>query len=424
MKIHIDLDCFFVSAERTVDASLMGKPVGVGGRADQNIFSRTNTKQTMSLQNHGAFVMSFFQEHQSSGHNDIKKFIDPDGRIRGILTTSSYEARAFDIKTGTTINEALKKCPNIIIKQPNMKLYQKLSHELNDYLVKKIPSLEQASIDEFYGDLEGWIEDKNVPRFIEQLRDDILKDLNLPVSIGAAQSKYTAKLATNFAKPFGVKTVYFRDVDTFIHNIKIEKFPGIGAKTYKKLSSYGLRTLGDIQASPALFQNQTKSVWDLYLKVCGIDTTPIKIEHIRKSIGISRTFDSIIDRRELKRRLIILSRHLAYAVLKMEVIPMHFTLSLSYTQGLSAKATFSGNRLFSEKLMKDIATKLLYEADKYPHTKVIRISISTSQFTVQTHQTLSLIDFEEDTKYHQLSTLSKSLRLKYGLDILRWGSEL
>ena len=208
MKIHIDLDCFFVSAERTLDQSLIGKSVGVGGRSDQHIFSKKSTRQTMSLANNGAFVMSFFQDNPSSGKNDLDKFIDPDGRVRGILTTSSYEARAFGIKTGTTINEALKKCPNIIIKKPNMKLYQKLSHDLHNFLRLRIPLLEQGSIDEFYGDLSGWIKDEEVPLFIENLKNEVQEKLFLPISVGAAESKYTAKLATNYAKPFGTKTIF------------------------------------------------------------------------------------------------------------------------------------------------------------------------------------------------------------------------
>ena len=424
MKIHIDLDCFFVSAERITDPSLKGKPVGVGGRSDQHIFSKKNTQQMMSLANNGAFVMSFFQESPSSGHNDIKQFVDPDGRVRGILTTSSYEARAFGIKTGTTINEALQKCPHIIIKKPNMKLYQRLSHELHDFLRLRIPLLEQGSIDEFYGDLSGWVEDKDVPAFIKALRDEVQEKLRLPLSIGAAPSKYTAKLATNAAKPFGVKTIFKEEVDTFIHNIPIEKFPGIGKKTRDRLHSYGLQTLGDIQNAKELFLHQTKSTWDLYLRVCGIDNTPIEKEHIRKSIGISRTFDPIRDRNEVLRRLTILSRHLSFAIMRMEVIPTTFHLGISYEMGIKGKSNITENRLFSEKFFKDLCQNLFLQADTSPSLRIIRISISTSAFTTHSHRALSLIDYEEDKRQYVLTQKTKRLREKYGLDTLRWGSEI
>jgi len=424
MKIHIDLDCFFVSAERIVNPSLRNKAVGVGGRSDQHIFSKKNTMQTMNLANNGAFVMSFFQDNPSSSGNDLNKFVDSDGRVRGILTTSSYEARAFGIKTGTTINEALKKCPQIIIKKPNMKLYQKLSHDLHEFLRLRIPLLEQGSIDEFYGDLTGWIEDEDVPRFIQDLRDEVHKELKLPISIGAAPSKYTAKLATNKAKPFGCKTIFKKEVDSFIHNISLDDFPGIGKKTALKLHGYGLQTLGDIQKAKELFLHQTKSTWDLYLRVCGIDKTPIEKEHIRKSIGISRTFDGIRDREEALRRLTILSRHLSYAIMRMNVIPTTFHVGISYELGAKGKANLTHNRLFSEKLFKDLCQDLFFQAETSPSLRIIRLSISSSQFTAYSHRTLSLVDFEEDNKQYLLTKKTKNLREKYGLDTLRWGSEI
>lgn len=424
MKIHIDLDCFFVSAERILDPSLEGKAVGIGGRSDQHIFSRQNTRQTMSLANSGAFVMSFFQESSSSISNDLDAFVDTDGRVRGILTTSSYEARAFGIYTGCTINEALQKCPRLIIKKPNMKLYQRLSHQLHDFLRLRIPLLEQGSIDEFYGDLGGWVEDENVPSFIKALQDEVFEKLRLPVSIGAAKSKYTAKLATGMAKPYGTKTVYPAEVNAFIKDIPIGKFPGIGGKTRANLNGYGLQTLGDIQKARSLFLNRTKSTWELYLRVCGLDTTPIEKEHIRKSIGISRTFDPIRSREEAKRRLTILGRHLGFAIMRMEVIPTHFSLEIAYEMKCKGKASLCVNRLFSDRFFKDTCQRLFKEADSSPSLQIIRIGISTSQFTTHSHRALSLLEFEADQEQHALSKQSKKLREKYGLDALRWGSEI
>jgi DNA polymerase-4 len=171
MKIHIDIDCFFVSAVRINDPSLEGKPVAIGGRSDTQIFTKDAKKQSVNLQNSGSFVSTFYKTYEKS--DDIDAFVDADGRIRGILTTSSYEARSFGIKTAMTIREALMLCPHLIIKAPNMSLYQKLSHELHEFLQSKIPLIEQASIDEFYGDLSGWVEDDEVEQFIDNLRHEI-----------------------------------------------------------------------------------------------------------------------------------------------------------------------------------------------------------------------------------------------------------
>ena len=117
MKIHIDLDAFFVSAERTQDPSLCHKPVGIGGRGDQSIFASRSGHQSLQLENSGAFVGTFFQTYDAQG-DDMQKFTDPDGRIRGILTTASYEARAFGIHTGMSIKEALQRVEGALAGSP------------------------------------------------------------------------------------------------------------------------------------------------------------------------------------------------------------------------------------------------------------------------------------------------------------------
>jgi len=424
MIIHIDLDCFFVSAERTLDPSLIGKPVGIGGRGDTHIFSHQKAQQFISLQNSGSFVPTFFFEYQSSGENDLKHFIDKDGRIRGMLTTTSYEARAYGIKTGATIREALQLCPQIIIKKPNMKLYQDLSYQLKSFLTKRIPTLEQGSIDEFYGDLKGWVDDDKVESFIFNLKEEAKRVLNLPLSIGAAHSKFTAKMATNDAKPDGVLVIHPKDVDNFIHNKPIEKFPGIGQRTAKRLHLLGIKTLGDIQDNPQHFIHATRSQRELYERVCGIDNTTLVQSTPRKSIGISRTFDPLYQREELHRRVIILTRHLAQAIMKMHVFPTNFSLTLRYEMQQKSHVTTNSTRYFSENMLKDIMLSLLSDADKHPRLHLIYLGLSCGGFTSSTHRTFSLLSYENDKQLHRLTQSTAHLRNKYGLDTLQWGSEL
>lgn len=424
MKIHIDLDCFFVSAERTIDPNLKGKPVGIGGRGDTKIFSHQKSRQFLNLKNSGSFVPAYFFEHQSSKDNDLGKFIDPDGRIRGMLTTTSYEARAYGIKTGCTIREALQLCPDIIIKQPNMRLYQELSYRLKVFLQERIPVTEQGSIDEFYGDLDGWVEDKDVPRFIEDLKNEAMEVLQLPLSIGAAYSKFTAKMATNVAKPFGTLVVYPHEVDAFINDKPLKDFPGIGRRTEAKLLARGLTTLGEIRRHPDIFLHASKSQRDLYERVCGIDRTPLQQERERKSIGISRTFDPEIDRQELRRRVIILSRHLSHALVRMKKHPTHYSLSIRYEMNQKSHTALTVNRLYSEAFLRTTLLELFQKADVHTHLKAIRIGLSCSAFTQSNHHTFSLLEYEEDTKRHKLTQSTSSLREKYGLDTLQWGGEL
>ncbi len=423
MKIHIDLDSFFVSAERTHDSSLCHKPVAIGGRGDTYIFAEKSGHQSINLDNNGAFLGAFFQTYDPS-QKDIEKFTDSDGRIRGILTTSSYEARKFGIKTGMTIREALSLCPELIIKAPNMALYKEQSHILHDYLMQRIPLIEQASIDEFYGDLKGWIDDKEVPFFIDMLRHEIQRDLNLPVSIGAAYTKPIAKLATSSAKPFGCKTVLPHEHLEFVTNIPIEDFPGIGKAMQKKLHSFQIDTLGKLLKSRGIVESWSPYSRALYKQVNGEDTHEIKPLHVRKSIGISRTFDAVIDRGELRRRVIILSRHLSHAVMRLGALPTTYHVGIRYELSQHSSANITEHRLFNEFWFRELSLSLFYKADSYKNLKVIRLSLSCSHFTCNSRRSLSLIDFDADLSHHKLSQMLKILRDRYGLDILRFASEI
>ena len=436
MKIHIDIDCFFVSATRILHPELELKAVAIGGRSDTKIFTKEAKNQTVNFENSGSFVPTFYKAYDKSDDKvncgaregslgyDINAFKDADGRIRGILTTSSYEARAFGIKTAMTIREALQLCPHLIIKAPNMSHYQKLSHQLHEYLQKKIPLIEQASIDEFYGDLSGWIEDEDIERFIDNLRHDIKHDLNLPVSIGAAKTRYIAKLATTYAKPFGCKTIYKHNFDAFVNPIKVESFAGIGKSMRNNLHSVHIFTLGELRGRRGTVESWGLYAKELYKRVSGLTDAPIATATQRKSIGISRTFDRLYDRSELRRRVHVLARHLSFAILKLEVIPTVFHLSVSYEMNQKSHKNISLAEVFTEKKFDSLCMQLFKEADIQKRLHVIRLSINCSSFTRDSKKELSLIGFNEDQKMLNLTQKAQQLREKYGIDALKWGSEL
>ena len=423
MKIHIDIDCFFVSAARIIAPELIGIPVAIGGRSDTKIFSKEAKKQTVNFDNSGSFVPTFYKTYEKSD-DDLESFKDENGHIRGILTTSSYEARAYGIKTTMTIKEALELCPHLVIKAPNMSLYQKLSHELHQFLCTKIPLIEQASIDEFYGDVSGWIEDEDVPQFIDNLRHEIKKHIKLPVSIGASKTRYIAKLATTYAKPFGCKTIYANDFDNFVHPIKVGDFAGIGKSMKQKLASVHIHTLGELIARKGTVSSWGPYAKDLYNRVSGLSDAPIKTSHSRKSIGISRTIEPIYDRVELRRRIHVLARHLNFAVLKLQVIPTVFHLSITYEQNQKSHKNISLSEIFTEKKFNSLCLELFNEADIHKRLHVIRLSINCSSFTRDSRKELSLIGFEEEQAMKKLTDSVQELRERYGIDTLKWASEL
>jgi len=423
MKIHIDIDCFFVSATRILHPELEHKPVAIGGRSDTKIFAKEAKNQTVNFENSGSFVPTFYKAYEDKD-DDIAAFQDADGRIRGILTTSSYEARAYGIKTAMSIREALQLCPELIIKAPNMSLYQKLSHKLHEFLALKIPLIEQASIDEFYGDLSGWVEDEDVPHFIDNLRHEIKKEIKLPVSIGAAQTRYIAKLATSYAKPFGCKTIYEWEFDTFVNPIKVEDFAGIGRSMRTKLNAAKIRTLGELRLRRGTLESWGPYASELYKRVNAESDAPIQTQHKRKSIGISRTFDPLFDRNELRRRVHILARHLSFAIYKLGVTPTVFHLSIAYEMHQKSHKNISLCERFTEEKFDKLCITLFNEADTQHRLHVIRLSINCSSFTRDSRKELSLIGFEDDKPMQELTIKRQKLREKYGIDTLKFASEL
>jgi len=423
MKIHIDIDCFFVSAARIVEPELENIPVAIGGRSDTKIFNKDATNQTVNFENTGSFVPTFYKAYETKD-DDIDAFKDADGKIRGILTTSSYQARDYGIKTAMTIREALQLCPHLTIKAPNMSLYQKLSHELHEFLCKRIPLVEQASIDEFYGDLSGWVEDADIPAFIDALRHEIKRELKLPVSIGAASTRYIAKLATTYAKPFGCKVIDTHNFDSIVNPIKVGKFAGIGKSMKHRLEDVHIYTLGELRQRRGTIESWGPYAKDLYQRINGESDAPIKTTHKRKSIGISRTFDPLFDRLELKRRVHILTRHLSFAILKLNVIPTVFHLSIHYEMNQKSHKNFSLAEVFTEKKFDALCLRLFYEADTQKRLRMIRLSINCSSFTRDSKKELSLIGFQEEQKMRRLTEQTQILREKYGIDALKWGSEM
>jgi len=422
MKIHIDIDCFFVSAARIVEPYLEHKAVVIGGRSDTKIFSRDTKNQTVNFENSGSFVPTFYKAYERKD-DDIKAFME-NGKLRGILTTASYEARAYGIKTAMSLREAKELCPDLIIKAPNMSLYQDLSHKLHNFLSRRIPLIEQASIDEFYGDLNGWVDEENVAEFIDQLRHEIKKELSLPVSIGAAQTRYIAKLATSYAKPFGCKTIYQWNFDKFVNPIKVENFAGIGKSMKAKLHTAQIHTLGQLRERRGTLNSWGPYAKELYKRVNAESDADINTKYERKSIGISRTFDPIFDRNELRRRVHILARHLAYAIFRLDVIPTLFHLSISYEMNQKSHINISKAEIFTENKFDALCLSLFIEADKQRRLRVIRLSINCSSFTKHSRKELSLIGFEEEQKMHRLSKSAQKLREKYGIDAIKFASEL
>lgn len=421
MFLHLDLDCFFVSAHRTVDKTLENIPAAVGGRSNLNIFSSQKELRKVS-ENGGAFVSTILT---NEGEKSFKEyFVDENGRIRGIVTTASYEARAFGVKTAMSVNEALKLCPNLKMIPPNYPLYHELSKRLCELLKKEIPLVEQFSIDEFFGDLSGYIKDEDVEEFAFKLKQKIKKELDLPISIGIAPSKYLSKLITEHAKPNGIKFVRKEHIRNFTKDIPIEEFPGIGKKYQERLKGYGIKTLGDIEGKKDLFYSWKKPGIELYNRVCGIEDNKLNLQRDKKSIGIGRSFDPIYDREELIRRVIILSRYLSFIVKKADKNPLSYALQIRYESKIKSKDFVNVNRIFNEENFKARIKELFLEIDNHPSHGIVQLNITVYNFSKPNEYTYNIFEYENDLKKKKLGNEIQALREKYGVDIIKTASEI
>ena len=433
MFLHIDIDSFFASAERTVDSSLKEIPMAVGSRSNLEIFNKKRTNIRLMNDNSGAFVTPVFysDKHpkgissQAQGKKTFDSYfvdkIEGRDKIRGIITTSSYEARAFGVKTAMPIAQALQLCPQMVVVPSNYPLYHKLSHQIHAFMLAHIPKVEQYSIDEFFGDVSGWIKDEDVYDFAQELKIKIFDHFDIPVSIGISKAKWIAKLATESAKPYGVYEV--KDIDAYIENIPIKKFPGIGKGFQERLGKYYISTLGDVKKHKSLFYSWKKPGIQLYHRVTGTDNENISSRGDRKSIGISRTFDAIHDPDEVKRRIMIMARHIVYMVMAIEVNPTTYYLKINYEYGVKVKKSLTVDRMFSETLYKSLLNEM-YTEIVYPAKGAIKLSLNVSNFTSQHKKTLSLIDLNEDIHDNRLSKEIQKLRERFGLDIIKTGDEL
>ena len=421
MFIHIDLDCYFVSAQRTLDKSLHNIPVAVGGKSNVDIFSKTIVKRTMAT-NRASFSSKILDSEDEKSSNDY--FVDENNKIRGIITSASYEARAFGVKTAMSVNEALKLCPNLKMIPPKYNLYDELSSKLKELLELEIPLIEQFSIDEFFGDLSGYIKEDEAEDFAKKLKDKIFKELNLPCSIGLANTKYLSKLMTNEAKPNNIKLLKKDNIEEFTKNILIENFTGIGKSFCEKLSGYNIKTLGDIRKNKNLFYSFGKVGVDTYNRVCGIKDSKLNITKERKSIGIGRSFDVVFSRDELKRRVIILSRYLSFIVKKDGHNPLSFQIQIKYEYNIKTKAQENCNKIFNEFDFKNSMINLFLQADKHRNHGVIQLYITVFNFAKKGEHTYNLFEYEDDLKKDKLSKNIQNLREKFGIDILKSAFEL
>jgi len=243
--VHLDLDTFFVSCQRLLDSSLIGKPVIVGGSSR-----------------------------------------------RGVVASCSYEARYYGVHSAMPMRLALRMCPHATVVKGDMDVYAKKSAEVSQVIAEAAPVYEKASIDEFYMDITGMDRFFGCYKWTSELRQKVITETGLPISFGLSPTKTVSKIATGEAKPQGQLQIKFAEVKPFLNPLSIQKIPMVGDATYKTLSRVGIRTIKTLADMPeeVLIRLLGKNGSSLHRKANGIDSTPVVQYNARKSISSERTF--------------------------------------------------------------------------------------------------------------------------------------
>ncbi|MDA0330201.1 MAG: DNA polymerase IV [Gemmatimonadetes bacterium] len=233
---------------------------------------------------------------------------------RGVVTSASYEARAYGVRSAMPTAHALRLCPKaMVVGVPRGVISQK-SHEVRDALADLSPVVQAASVDEFYLDLSGTerlFGEETLERTAWRIREAVLERTKISVSLGGGTRRVIAKLATTRAKPAGVWIVPPGDEQAFLNQLDLADLPGVGPALVEALRKRGLVRVEDALAvQPEWLEKwfgQRRGAW-LYRRIRGMDNSRVDPSEQRKSISAERTFhEDVNDDDDLERRLLALA---------------------------------------------------------------------------------------------------------------------
>ena len=252
--VHVDMDAFFAAVEVRERPELAGKPVIVGG--------------------------------------------DRHSR-RGVVATASYEARRYGVRSAMPIRQAVRLCPHGIFLPPRHGLYREVSEAILAILHEFSPVVEPVSIDEAYLDMTAdRLRFPSLEAIGRAIKARIYASQRLTATVGVGPNKLLAKIATELAKPDGLRVVTPDEVDRVLLPLPVERLPGVGPRTRERLHRAGLVTVADVRARPRshLVAMLGRFGQALYEFAHGIDARPVLPRQEARSISAEETFERDIRR--------------------------------------------------------------------------------------------------------------------------------
>jgi DNA polymerase IV len=245
---HVDCDAFYAAVEKRDDPSLHGKPVIIGG-----------------------------------------------GK-RGVVSTCCYVARLSGVRSAMPMFKALAACPEAVVIKPNMAKYKDVSQQLRALMLELTPLVEPISIDEAFLDLSGTERVHHAPPAVTlvHFQNRVTATLGITVSIGLAPNKFLAKFASDMNKPRGFCVIDAAEAPALLAPLPVDRLPGVGAASARKLAQRNIRLIGDVQAlderqAMALLGEEGRR---LVARAWGRDIRTVTPDHVRKSISSERTLET------------------------------------------------------------------------------------------------------------------------------------
>lgn len=332
--IHVDMDAFYASIAQMDNPELKGKPIAVGG-----------------------------------------------GGKRGVISAASYEARKFGVKSAMSGRLAEKLCPDLIFVKTDFARYKEISGRIRKIFLDYTDLVEPLSLDEAYLDVtENKIGLPSATLIAQKIRQRIFKEIGLTASAGISINKFIAKVASDYNKPNGQKTVNPEDVIGFLEALDIRKFYGVGKVTAEKMYQKGIFTGKDLKAKSLEFldENFGKSGRYFYHVVRGIHNSEVKPNRTRKSLAAERTFsENLSSEIFMLEKLDHIAEEVARRLEKSKVSGKTITLKIKYSDfTLQTRSKTLPYYVQDKSIILETAKDLLYQEHLNNSVRLLGISLS------------------------------------------------
>ncbi|UUC46123.1 DNA polymerase IV [Flavobacterium cerinum] len=331
--IHVDMDAFYASVEQMDNPELKGKPVAVGG-----------------------------------------------SEIRGVVSAASYEARKFGVRSAMSGYMARKNCPELIFVRPRFDRYKEISKKIRKIFYDYTDLVEPLSLDEAYLDVtENKKGNPSATLIAQEIRKRIFDEIGLTASAGISINKFLAKVASDYNKPNGQKTINPEEVVQFLEELDIKKFYGIGKVTAEKMYQSGIFTGKDLKAKSLeyLEEHFGKSGTHYYNIVRGIHNSAVKPDRTLKSVGAERTFNvNLSSEIFMVEKLENIAKELERRMKPYKLAGKTITLKIKYSDfTLQTRSKTLPYFVADKSLILETAKELLYQEKMKDSVRLLGISL-------------------------------------------------